>query len=378
MQSAARSSPSADSQSAGRHPGRARKKAKLAAYLLTRDDTLWPQIGPHIGDDLMLKQLDTVDELLAATPPEQPAVILWDARNQTDADAMLSRLQQHSMCFVVVAIDDGGDANGWQVVVNVSLPLIPAQFTEALETAHEEVLARVALLGEGEGDGAATESATPEPVRTAAAASTGAAPAETALSEAAAEATSNTGESRSSQSSPEQGVPNSPQRRFLWWLALLALSAAAAIGIYVLAPQDAAQAPAAEKPPSAGKAPAADKAPASDRAPASDEKVDVLLESAQRAMRERHFIEPAQGSALALYKSVLLIDPDNGEAHQGLSRVAEILFTRVQTALDDHKLDLALPSLEIARSVNPDDSRLPALDERVASLRRRHDEAAAR
>ena len=52
---------------------------------------------------------------------------------------------------------------------------------------------------------------------------------------------------------------------------------------------------------------------------ATEEKVDALIEQAQRAMRDRHFIDPADGSALALYRSALVLDPASGEARQGLA-----------------------------------------------------------
>ena len=45
---------------------------------------------------------------------------------------------------------------------------------------------------------------------------------------------------------------------------------------------------------------------------ATEEKVDALIEQAQRAMRDRHFIDPADGSALALYRSALTLDPGAG------------------------------------------------------------------
>ena len=76
-------------------------------------------------------------------------------------------------------------------------------------------------------------------------------------------------------------------------------------------------------------------------------------------MGERHFIDPADGSALTLYRNALLLDPDNGEARQGLQRLAEILFSRVQSALDERKFDVALQALETARSINPDDAAYP-------------------
>ena len=103
--------------------------------------------------------------------------------------------------------------------------------------------------------------------------------------------------------------------------------------------------------------------------PGGDEKADLLVEKAQQAMLERHFLDPADGSALSLYRGALLLDPGNGEARQGLQRLAEVLFARVQSALDERKFDVALQSLETARSIKPGDSRLAALDERIASLR---------
>ncbi|HXP66424.1 MAG TPA: energy transducer TonB, partial [Steroidobacteraceae bacterium] len=100
-----------------------------------------------------------------------------------------------------------------------------------------------------------------------------------------------------------------------------------------------------------------------------DEKVDALMEKAQQAMLDRHYIDPLAGSALSLYREVLIINPDNGEARQGLQRLAEILIARVQSALDDRKFDVALQFLETARSIDASDKRLSALDEKMVSLR---------
>jgi periplasmic protein TonB len=93
------------------------------------------------------------------------------------------------------------------------------------------------------------------------------------------------------------------------------------------------------------------------------------MEKAQQAMLDRHFIDPLAGSALSLYREVLILNPDNGEARQGLQRLSEILIARVQSALDDRKFDVALQFLETARSIDASDKRLSALDERIASLR---------
>ncbi len=354
MQSALVKSQSAAAPAAGRKSARSPKNAKLSAYLVTRDDTLWPQIGAHIGQQLILKQSDSVDELLATTPREHPAIVLWDARNQPEAAIVLSRLQQHSACFAVVALDDAGGSSGWQVVVNVSIPVMPHELTAALQIATEEVRARVALLGEG---GAEAHTAAPSA-------------SEPTVEDASHISVSVTPSAVGAAEPKRATHRRSRSRRFPWTPVLLVIGLGiVCIGIYVVTqPQDTPLKPTPPAMPPAA-VPAA-KAPAAlPKLPAADDKLDLLIESAQKAMLDRHFIEPAEGSALSLYRSVLLLDPSNGEANQGLLRLAEVLFTRVRSALDERKFDVALQALETARSINPSDPRLAAFDQRIAALR---------
>jgi len=156
VQSATSKSESATSEPARRRPAPATKGAKVSVLLITGDDMLWPQIGAHLGSELILKQVDSIDELLTATPAGQPAIVLWDARSQADAATMLSRLQLHSPRFAVVALDEGSGAHAWanpialrQVVAHVAVPIVVDKLTAALENAREEVNARTALLGDG-------------------------------------------------------------------------------------------------------------------------------------------------------------------------------------------------------------------------------------
>jgi TonB family protein len=326
VQSATRKGESPAAESADRKPAAPARRAKLSVLLITRDDLLWPQIGAHLSKELILKQVDTVDELLTATEPGQPAIVLWDARNVAAAAAVFSRLQLHSSRFAVVALDDAGNAAAWtspialrQVVAHVPVPIPVDKLTAALESAHEEVNARVALLGES---GSKVPGAAPP------------------------------------------GASSGP-RSFPWIPASIIVGVLAAAVIFiVLRPGDAPVKSAAPVSP-----PHVPQTASSKPVVGTDEKVDLLIDKAQQAMRDRHFIDPADGSALAFYRNALLLDPNNGEAHQGLQRLAEILFARVQSALDDRKFDAALQSLETARSINPGDSRLSALDERIASLR---------
>ena len=322
MQSATQKTDSAVGETAERRSAPEPKRAKLPVLLITADDLLWPQVGASLGKELILKQVDSVDELLSATTAGAPAIVVWDARNQADPAAVLSRLQLHSPRFAVVVLDEESNAHAWtnpialrQVVAQVVVPIPGASLATALEGAQEEVNARVALLGES-------------------------------------------GVAASGHSSGERIIPWVPITLVLG--VLIAAVAAYFVVQHGDAPVKSAPAVSPVHAPTA----AAGKAPVN-----SDEKVDLLIEKAHQAMLERHYIDPAEGSALALYRSALLLDSRNGEALQGLQRLAEILFARVQSDLDERKFDAALQALETARSINPTDSRLAALDERIASVR---------
>jgi TonB family protein len=305
------------------------RKQKLMVLLVTADDALWPQIGADLNAGLVLKQLDSIDELISSMPSGQAAIVLWDARNHSDPAAILSRLHLHSSRFAIVALDDETSGDAWtlpiqhrQVVSHVGLPIVGSVLSTALDGAHEEVNSRLALLGDGDGDSAVPTAAS-------------------------------------------SGSPKKP------WLipAVIGGVLIAALVAFLLVRKgstDVKPAPAAATTPAKGAAvpAAAVKSPAE-----ADEKVDALMEKAQQAMLDRHFIDPVAGSALSLYREVLIINPDNGEARQGLQRLSEILIARVQSALDDRKFDVALQFLETARSIDANDKRLSALDEKIASLR---------
>jgi TonB family protein len=299
------------------------KKSKLAVLLITEDDSLWPQVGADLPAAFVLKQLDSIDELISSMPAGQAAIVLWDARNHPEPAAVLSRLNLHSSRFAVIALDAAGSADAWtipvqhrQVVAHVAIPVVAGELSGALDSAQEEVNSRVALLGDGSAPLAADLAPAKKP-----------------------------------------------------WLVPAVIGAVliAAVGAYFLSRGSSAPvkpAPVAGTPGHGNAAPAAAKLPAE-----ADEKVDTLIEKAQQAMLDRHFIDPLAGSALSLYREVLVLKPDNGEARQGLQRLSEILIARVQSALDERKFDVALQFLETARSIDANDKRLIALDEKIASLR---------
>jgi protein TonB len=301
------------------------KKSKLSVLLITEDDSLWPQVSADLATHFVPKQLDSIDELVNTTPSGQAAIVLWDARNHPEPAAVLSRLNLHSSRFAVVALDAADSADAWtlpvehrQVVAHVGLPIVADELSSAIAGAQDEVNSRLALLGDGSAPPVAAE-------------------------------------------------PGAPKKS--WLLpAVIGGVLIAMIGVYLLSRSSSSEVkPAAilaTAPHKDSDLPAAAVKPAD-----ADEKVDALIEKAQQAMLDRHFIDPLAGSALSLYREVLVIKPDNGEARQGLQRLSEILIARVQSALDDRKFDIALQFLETARSIDASDKRLIALDEKIASLR---------
>ena len=316
----------------------AAKRSKVAAFLVTADEELWPQIGAHLPAKLNFRQVDSVGELLDAAGPDSPAVVVWDARASTDKSAELSRIQSHSASFAMLVLDEDDSAWGsaiqhGQIVSFVSVPVDQSRIIGALGAAYEEVNARVALLGE--------RSAAPS----------------------------------------DTGGGKRISKALIAGAAVIAV--AVAVGFFVFRSGDHGGAPnpqapeAASRPtasPASGPSSAPGEASTAGAAQAggastAEDKAEALIDQAQRAMRDRHFIDPLEGSALALYRGALVLDPSNGEARQGLQRLSEVLLARVQSALDERQFDAALQALETVRSIDPDDKRLSAFDDRIAKMR---------
>jgi protein TonB len=66
---------------------------------------------------------------------------------------------------------------------------------------------------------------------------------------------------------------------------------------------------------------------------------------------------------------VLVLDPKNAEATEGLKRLGGLLIARARTALDERRFDNALAELEAARSIDPNDQRLVEVDAKLDSMR---------
>lgn len=96
-------------------------------------------------------------------------------------------------------------------------------------------------------------------------------------------------------------------------------------------------------------------------------RLDELLEKARLAMHERRYTEPAGDNALLYYRSAAAQEPRNGEALDGLSRVASVLAGRVEEALTAGHPDEAAIALATFKAASPNDSRTTSLEQRLYS-----------
>ena len=91
-------------------------------------------------------------------------------------------------------------------------------------------------------------------------------------------------------------------------------------------------------------------------------KIDDLLEKARLAMRERRYSEPVGDNALLYYRSAAAADPSNGEAIDGLQRVAAVLAARFEESMNAARLDEASLALANLKAASPTDAKIPGLE----------------
>ncbi len=108
------------------------------------------------------------------------------------------------------------------------------------------------------------------------------------------------------------------------------------------------------------------------RAPPPDQRAIAIaasLASAQAAVRTGHLLDPAAGSAFALYSEVLRLDPQNAAAQAGLDQLATHFIEQAESQLVEGNLDGAASALASARQVRPDHRRLTFLEAQLGKDR---------
>ena len=100
-----------------------------------------------------------------------------------------------------------------------------------------------------------------------------------------------------------------------------------------------------------------------------DATLDNPLRMAELAYDAGMLIEPEEYSAWTLYARVLKGEPDNTAARDGLTKVADDLVRRGETALDQGRFDDARATVERIRSALPDHPGAKALAQKILPRR---------
>ncbi len=300
------------------------KSKKPLAVIATPDLDLWAQLGPMLESTCMLRHADSLGSAAAMLKPGSRTILVADLRGLSPDDFAPISGSPHNP--VVIAIRDGASAG-----------MVDALMLEGAIHALVDTPVESAPMLRAVSD-AARISSTAD-----------------ALSAVTAPSSSSGGTEEKSGKSPVMLIG-----------IVVAVLAAAGAGWYFMK-GSSSDAPVAQTAPAA-EAPAA----AATTAPASTAPVatlDEVLEKARLAMDERRYIEPAKNNALEHFRQVLVIEPGNAEATEGLKRLGGLLIARARTALDERRFDNALAELEAARSIDPTDTRLVEVDARLDSMR---------
>jgi len=297
------------------------KSKKPTAVIATPDLDLWAQLGPMLESTVAMRHADSLSSAAAMLKPGTRTILLADLRGLSPDDFAPIAGSAHNP--VVIAIRDNASAGMVdQLMLEGSI--------HALVDAPVEQAAIMRAVND-----AARISSTAE-----------------ALSAVTAPSSANSG-----------GEEKSGKPMGLIIGAVVGVLALAGAGWYFTKGSKSAESAATE---TDAAAPAAAPAAKAGQPAAS---LDEVLEKARLAMDERRYIEPNKNNALEYFRQVLVLEPGNAEATEGLKRLGGLLIARARTALDERRFDNALAELEAARSIDPNDQRLVEVDTRLDSMR---------
>ncbi|HTU66962.1 MAG TPA: TonB family protein [Steroidobacteraceae bacterium] len=310
-----------ESVSKGSPGGSSFKSKKPLALIATPDLDLWAQLGPMLESTCALRHADSLGTAASLLKPGTRTILVADLRGLNPEDFAPISGSPHNP--VVIAIRDGASAGMVdQLMLEGSI--------HALVDSPIEAGAMLRAVND-----AARISSTAD-----------------ALSAVTSSSSSSGGEEKSGMSTG-----------LIAGIAAAVLAVAGA-GWYFMKGSS-------ETPAAASTAPAATDAPAAPGKAAASPvaSLDEVLEKARFAMDERRYIEPVKNNALEYFRQVLVLDPNNAEATEGLKRLGGLLISRARTALDERRFDNALAELEAARSIDPNDQRLVEVDAKLDSMR---------
>lgn len=86
------------------------------------------------------------------------------------------------------------------------------------------------------------------------------------------------------------------------------------------------------------------------------------LSSADAALTQGRYLEPAEQSALHYFGTVLALDPANTQAKQGIDRIADHFAAASKSLIDQNRFAEAVSALQSVRRVRPQHAQLVALE----------------
>lgn len=320
--------------------------------ITTRDDFLL-ELGECLGGQASVRPVESLAAAVEQLSNSRRAqVLVIDARDVSDVQAAIeSALDQAPQATVLVFSEAasekqvGAAAKGSNVFAVLPIPLDKRKTGAVLEGAIADALARKSARSADRASNFSVEPFQPA---------------------AAAIAPADSGGPLS---------PSSPNRKGLFIGVGLAIVAVAAVAVFFLSSKKEAPATSAATPAKVAPGPAqtANASPSDDSAIAQptvetaliNGKVDDLLEKGRLAMRERRYSEPVGDNALLYYRSAAAADPSNGEAADGLQRIAGVLSSRFDEAMNAGRFDEASLALANLKAATPSDSRIPGLEVRL-------------
>lgn len=313
--------------------------------ITTRDDFLL-ELGETLGGQASVRPVESLPGAVEQLSNSKRAqVLVIDARDVGDVQGAIESAHAQAPHATVLVFSDadgekqvGAAAKGSNVFAVLPIPLDKRKTAAVLEGAIADALARKSTRG------ADRASVSVEPFQ----------------------AVVDSG-------GPLQ--PDEPNRKGLFIGAGLAVAAVAAGAFFFLTSKKETPLPSPTGQPKAVAGPASPAGTAAGEEAAIAQpavetalingKVDDLLEKARLAMRERRYSEPVGDNALLYYRSAAAADPSNGEAVDGLQRIAGVLSSRFDEAMNSGRFDEAGLALANLKAATPTDSRIPGLEVRL-------------
>ena len=333
---------------------------RVEIIALTDDDALLEQIGQALDGEATFRHVESVDAAREFIRPLRPCLLLLDARGQLDLPATVASMQSpDGTCIVVVLAPPDESANvarslkGSATFAILSIPFEQGPTIAVLDGAREEALARLALAAQSIVEPIAAESApivvvAPEPVRT--------------MDRPGGDA-HRTRAAAIGIAEPAGGGKWRTRGPILAGVVLVAIAVA---WFSLRAPEQDERAPAT----AATAGPVAKPAvapPATDAADVQTGSSEELLDRARVALNARHYTDPEGDNALAHFRAVLALDPENDEAREGLQRIGVLLDERLQTELAQRRLNDAAGTLAHLKLIRPGDPALAQIDAKLAA-----------